>query len=90
MMVYNTQKYWYFGLRPSSGILETRKHTVSKIRSATNHRWGGGRLRLALSKGPKRVGVVPSHLMMETDPVSETVCFLVSRIPDYGRSPKTQ
>jgi hypothetical protein len=25
-MVYNTQNYWVFGLCPSSGILETRKH----------------------------------------------------------------
>jgi hypothetical protein len=24
-MVYNTQNYWVFGLRPSSGILEIRK-----------------------------------------------------------------
>jgi hypothetical protein len=32
------------------------------------------RLRLALSKGPKRVGVSP-HLTTETDPVSETSCF---------------
>jgi hypothetical protein len=29
-MVYNTQNYWVFGLCPSSGILETRKHTVSE------------------------------------------------------------
>jgi hypothetical protein len=27
-MVYNTQNYWIFGLFPSSGILETRKHDV--------------------------------------------------------------
>jgi hypothetical protein len=26
----------------------------------------------------------------ETDPVSETSCFLVSRIPDDGKSPRTQ
>jgi hypothetical protein len=25
-MVYNTQNYWVFGLFPSSGILENRKH----------------------------------------------------------------
>jgi hypothetical protein len=31
-------------------------------------------LRLALSKGPNRVGVSP-HLRTETDPVSETSCF---------------
>jgi hypothetical protein len=28
-MVYNTQNYWVFGLFPSSGIIETRKHDVS-------------------------------------------------------------
>jgi hypothetical protein len=28
------------------------------------------------------------HLKTETDPVSETLCFLVSRIPDDGQSPK--
>jgi hypothetical protein len=25
---------------------------------------------------------------METDPVSETLCFLISRIPDEGQNPK--
>jgi hypothetical protein len=30
-MVYNTQNYWVFGLFPSSGILETRKHNVSEM-----------------------------------------------------------
>jgi hypothetical protein len=27
---------------------------------------------------------------IETDPVSETLSFLVSRIPDDGQNPKTQ
>jgi hypothetical protein len=26
---------------------------------------------------------------LEAEPVSETLCFLVSRIPDNGQSPKT-
>jgi hypothetical protein len=30
MMVYDTQNYWVFGLCPSSGILETRKRSVSE------------------------------------------------------------
>jgi hypothetical protein len=30
------------------------------------------------------------HMRRETDPVSETMCFLVFRIPDDGRSPQTQ
>jgi hypothetical protein len=29
-MVYNTQNYCVFGFLPSSGILETRKHDISK------------------------------------------------------------
>jgi hypothetical protein len=32
----------------------------------------------------------PPHLRTETDPISETLCFLVSRILDDGQSPKTQ
>jgi hypothetical protein len=34
-MVYNTQNYWVFGLCPSSGILETRKHNVSETGSVS-------------------------------------------------------
>jgi hypothetical protein len=35
-------------------------------------------------------GLPPPRLKMETDPVSETLCFLVSyRIPDDGQSPKS-
>jgi hypothetical protein len=30
------------------------------------------------------------HVKMETDPVSETLCFLVFRIPDDGPSPEAQ
>jgi hypothetical protein len=29
-MVYNTHNCWVFGLRPSSSILENRKHNVSE------------------------------------------------------------
>jgi hypothetical protein len=48
-------------------------------------------LRLAVSKGPNRVGVFP-HLRTETDAVSETLCFslLFRKNPDDGQSPKTQ
>jgi hypothetical protein len=47
-------------------------------------------LRLALSKGPNKVGVSSPHLRTETDTFSETLCFLVSRIPDDGQSKKTK
>jgi hypothetical protein len=40
-MVYDTQNYWVFGLCPSSGILETRKHNISESRSVSVHRWEG-------------------------------------------------
>jgi hypothetical protein len=93
-----TQNYWVLGLCPSSGILETRKHNFSEIGSASVLRWGGWEtptmiqwLRLALSKGPNRVGVFQHpHLRTVTNPVSETLCFLVSRTPDDGHNPKTQ
>jgi hypothetical protein len=43
--------------------------------------------RLALSKGPNWVYVFPPpHLRTETDPVSETSCFLFSTIPDDGKN----
>jgi hypothetical protein len=47
-------------------------------------------LRLALSKRLDRVGVSRSGLKTETDPVSETLCLLVSGIPDNGQSPEVQ
>jgi hypothetical protein len=50
MMVYNTQYHRVCGLRPSSGILDTRKHNVSETGSVSV-------FRLALSKGQDRVGV---------------------------------
>jgi hypothetical protein len=51
-----------------------KKHNVSETGSVSVRRGGG--LRFALSKGPNRVGVFP-HLRTETDPVSETLCFLI-------------
>jgi hypothetical protein len=38
-MVYNTQNYWIFGLFPSSGILENRKHDVSETGSVSVLTW---------------------------------------------------
>jgi hypothetical protein len=67
-MVYNTQRYWVFGLCPSSGFfLNNEKNTMFRKLDL---------LERALSKGPNRVGVVP-HLRTETDPVSETLCFFI-------------
>jgi hypothetical protein len=62
--VYNTHNYWVFGLCPSCGILETRKHNVLETGSVSVLRWG-------------------------EDTYSVGLCFLVSRLPDDGQSPKT-
>jgi hypothetical protein len=37
----------------------------------------------------KTCSVFPPYLRTETDPVFETLCFLFSRTPDDGQSPKT-
>jgi hypothetical protein len=58
------------------GILENRGHDVPETRS--------------VSKVPNWVGVFLPHLKTETDPISETSCPLLPRIPDDGKSPKTQ
>jgi hypothetical protein len=90
-MVYNTQNYWISGLCPSSGILENTTFLKLDLFLSSGE-WGRHLLcwdhwlRLALSKGPNRVGVSPPHLRTETNAISETLCFLVSRIPDDGRS----
>jgi hypothetical protein len=42
-MVYNTQDYWVFGLRPSSGILKnTKEHNVSETGSVSVLMWEVG------------------------------------------------
>jgi hypothetical protein len=49
------------------------------------------RLLTPLRRGLNRVGVSPSpHLRTETVPLSETLCFLVSRIPNGGQSSRAQ
>jgi hypothetical protein len=65
---FETQRYWVFGLCQLSGFF------LNNNEKTHNVQW----LRLALSKGPNRVGVFP-HLRTETDPVSETlyVFFIV-------------
>jgi hypothetical protein len=52
------QKYWkwitgFFGLFPSSGILENRKHDVSETGSLSVVRWGG--------KTPTQLGPLERH-----------------------------
>jgi hypothetical protein len=47
-------------------------------------------LRLTLSKGSNWVGVFTPHLRQETDSVSETSCFLFSRIPGDEKKSSNQ
>jgi hypothetical protein len=71
-MVYNTQKYWVFGLFPSSGILENT--TFRKLDLFPSSGEGGGE-----DTYPPEDGNRSSF---------RNVVF--SRIPDDGKSPKTQ
>jgi hypothetical protein len=84
-IVYNTQNYWDSRLSPLSGILYAREHNLFRNWISFCPQW----LRFALPKGPNKIGVSSSHLKAETDPISETVCFLVFRIPDDGQSRET-
>jgi hypothetical protein len=59
-MVYNTKKYWFFLLFPSSGILENTTFEISSFQGAQ------------LS----RCLLPHLQLRTETDPVSETSCSL--------------
>jgi hypothetical protein len=82
------QKYSVFGLFPSSGILGARKHDVSETGSVSVLRCAGKTpAQLGLLERDI-VGVLPPHLRTKTDPVPETSCFLVSRIPDDGKVQK--
>jgi hypothetical protein len=79
MMVYDAENYWVSELCPSSGILNFRKHNV----------WDTGSVpiqgvRLALRDPTVQVSSCP-HLGKKIHPVSETLCFLVSGIPDDGQ-----
>jgi hypothetical protein len=68
------------------GILETRKHNVSETGYVSVLRWGETPallipLEKANLKGTQQSKCLHPHLRTETDPVSETLCFLVFRIP---------
>jgi hypothetical protein len=79
------------GTRSSiTGFLDFVHLPKLKIQGNTTFRKQLQGLRLALSKGPNRVGVTSTHLREETDPVSETSCFLIFRIQmDKVHKPST-
>jgi hypothetical protein len=80
-MLYNTQNYWVFGLFPLSGILENT--TFRKLDLFPSSGEGGGKRHL-LSWAPSRP---PSP---EDGNRSSFRNVVFSRIPDDGKSPKTQ
>jgi hypothetical protein len=92
-MVYNTQNYCFFFNFPLSGIRENRKSTIFRKLDLFPSSGEGGREDI-LSWVPQKELISITgpviQLRMETDPVLETLCFLFSRIPDNGKSPKTQ
>jgi hypothetical protein len=96
-MVYNTQNYWVIILFPSSGIVEKRETTFRKLDLFPSSGAAGentptpmGPLEKPnLNHWPNRVGFFsPLYLRNKTDPVSETSCFIVSRIPDGAKIQK--
>jgi hypothetical protein len=87
-MVYNTQNYQGFGDFPSSGILENRKHDVSETWSVSVIREWGIETENS-SKGPNWVGVFLFNWERKQI-ISETSCFIFSKIPEDGEIRKTQ
>jgi hypothetical protein len=84
-MVYNTQNYWVFGLFPLSCILENT--TFRKLDLFPSSGEGGGED--TYSVGPLRKSQSLS-LSTEDGNRSSFRTVVFSRIPDNGKSPKTQ
>jgi hypothetical protein len=97
------QNYLVFGLSPRSAILRNRRHDITETGSVSVFRCGGEdtysigsnpqskpQSPALLPPAPHWAGDSPPHLRMETDPVSETSCFIFHRIPNDEESPKTQ
>jgi hypothetical protein len=104
-MVYNTQNYWVFGLCPSSDILETRGFWRCIILRITGfldrvHRPVFKKLENAAFRKldhyssffyvTQQSRCLSPQLRTEADIVSETLHSLVLRIPEDGKSSKTQ
>jgi hypothetical protein len=67
---------------PSSGEGTETPTLLGPLERANLNHWT--KLDIALSKGPNTVSVSLRHLRTEKDPVSESLCLLVFRIPDDG------
>jgi hypothetical protein len=90
--IYIITEFWTFPM-----VRYSRKQKTQRFRD-----WWGGKTPIQLgpferanlnysSQGAKLSRCLPlPHLRTETDPLSETSCFLFSRIPDDGRRRKVQ
>jgi hypothetical protein len=88
MTVYNTQNYWVPGLCLSSGILNTRKHSISETQFVSVLRWGEETPTLL---GPLERDNLNSYwIEVRRKQIQfSKPCFLVFRIKDDGQSPET-
>jgi hypothetical protein len=88
-MVYNTQNHWVAGLCPSYRIPNRRNNSVSET-GCVSFLSRGGEIHLLCWAPLQRADLNHWLHWTETDPVSETLCSLVFRIPDDELSPETQ
>jgi hypothetical protein len=87
-MLNNNQSYWDFGLCPSFGILTTKEHNVSETESISVLQWGvdtSSELGSLERANLNHCDWIYLFLRDLRDPVSETLFFLVSRIPTMGK-----
>jgi hypothetical protein len=85
-MVYNTQNYWVFGLFPSSSILENTTFRKLDLFPSSGEDGPVTEFNSFYMAQLSRCLLPRLHLRTETDPVSETSCFLEYQM--MGKSPK--
>jgi hypothetical protein len=78
MMVYSTQNHWVFCILSIIQYLNTKKQNISEAGSVSTFRCGE-------EDTYSVVSLRKIILRAETDPDSETLCFLVFGIPHDGQ-----
>jgi hypothetical protein len=94
MLLVSSEMLFFFGLCSLTGILQTREHNVSETGTSFHPRVSGETHTLFdlldRAKLNHRIWCLPTHLRMDTDPVSEMLYPLDFRILDDGHIPKTR
>jgi hypothetical protein len=85
--IYITQNYWFSGLYPSSGILNTIKHIVSETGFKRCVFWY---LELRTMDKVQKPSNSQCYKIHHFGNWAQTICFLVFRIQEDGQSPDTQ